>query len=206
MMKHVTMAALALATATAALAEYPEKPITVIVPFSAGGPTDKVARDLAEALRKPLGGTIGAGQYYLIALAGGATGAPLPAANINGDINMSATTGKVALVNDFDPLEGTCPLGDVNIVDFVGYGTGATCAETANAPAPSNTSAIFRKNGGTTDNDNNQDDFVAAAPNPRRDAPIVEIGPAVFRSDPRTGNQRDRRDVARSTRCRAWQH
>jgi tripartite-type tricarboxylate transporter receptor subunit TctC len=34
----------------------PGKTITLIVPFSAGGPTDKVARDLAEALRKPLGG------------------------------------------------------------------------------------------------------------------------------------------------------
>lgn len=32
------------------------KTITMIVPFAAGGPTDKVARDLAEALRKPLGG------------------------------------------------------------------------------------------------------------------------------------------------------
>jgi tripartite-type tricarboxylate transporter receptor subunit TctC len=32
------------------------KPITIYVPFAAGGPTDKVARDLAEALRKPLGG------------------------------------------------------------------------------------------------------------------------------------------------------
>lgn len=41
-----------------ALADYPEKPVTIIVPFAAGGPTDKVARDLAEALRKPLGGTI----------------------------------------------------------------------------------------------------------------------------------------------------
>ena len=32
------------------------KPITVVVPFAAGGPTDRVARDLAEAMRKPLGG------------------------------------------------------------------------------------------------------------------------------------------------------
>jgi tripartite-type tricarboxylate transporter receptor subunit TctC len=31
------------------------KPITIIVPFAAGGPTDRVARDLAEAMRKPLG-------------------------------------------------------------------------------------------------------------------------------------------------------
>lgn len=35
---------------------FPAKPITLIVPFAAGGPTDKVARDLAEALRKPLNG------------------------------------------------------------------------------------------------------------------------------------------------------
>ena len=48
-------AALAFAGAAPALAEYPEKPITLVVPFAAGGPTDKVARDLAEALRKPLG-------------------------------------------------------------------------------------------------------------------------------------------------------
>jgi len=48
------LASLTLAT-TAALA-YPDKPITIVVPFTAGGPTDKVARDFAEAMRKPLGG------------------------------------------------------------------------------------------------------------------------------------------------------
>jgi tripartite-type tricarboxylate transporter receptor subunit TctC len=46
------------AVAFGAQAAYPEKPITIIVPFTAGGPTDKVARDLAEALRKPLGQTV----------------------------------------------------------------------------------------------------------------------------------------------------
>lgn len=49
---------LACVAAFPALADYPDKPITLIVPFTAGGPTDKVGRDLAEALRKPLGGTI----------------------------------------------------------------------------------------------------------------------------------------------------
>ncbi len=33
-----------------------DKPITLVVPFTAGGPTDRLARDIAEALRKPLGG------------------------------------------------------------------------------------------------------------------------------------------------------
>jgi len=56
-MKKLLLAGLALAS-TAVFAEYPEKPVTIVVPFSAGGPTDKVARDLAEALRKPLNATI----------------------------------------------------------------------------------------------------------------------------------------------------
>ena len=57
-MKHLFTAVVLLGAAGAALAEYPEKPITVVVPFAAGGPTDKVARDLAEVLRKQLGQTI----------------------------------------------------------------------------------------------------------------------------------------------------
>nr|WP_315488440.1 tripartite tricarboxylate transporter substrate-binding protein [uncultured Rhodoferax sp.] len=45
------------ATAVFAYADtFPSKPITIVVPFTAGGPTDRVARDLAEALRKPMGG------------------------------------------------------------------------------------------------------------------------------------------------------
>ena len=49
--------ALAAASALVAFADtYPSKPISIVVPFSAGGPTDRVARDLAEAMRKPMGG------------------------------------------------------------------------------------------------------------------------------------------------------
>ena len=57
-MKHLFTAVVLLGAAGAALAEYPDKPITVVVPFAAGGPTDKVARDLADVLRKQLGQTI----------------------------------------------------------------------------------------------------------------------------------------------------
>lgn len=49
--------ALAAASALVASADtYPSKAISIVVPFSAGGPTDRVARDLAEAMRKPMGG------------------------------------------------------------------------------------------------------------------------------------------------------
>jgi len=57
-MNKLLLACLAALGTTAAWAEYPEKPITIVVPFAAGGPTDKVARDLAEALRKPLNATL----------------------------------------------------------------------------------------------------------------------------------------------------
>jgi tripartite-type tricarboxylate transporter receptor subunit TctC len=50
------LAMLASAALGAQAADFPkDKPITIVVPFAAGGPTDRVARDLAEAMRKPLG-------------------------------------------------------------------------------------------------------------------------------------------------------
>ncbi|HEY0837574.1 MAG TPA: tripartite tricarboxylate transporter substrate-binding protein, partial [Azospirillum sp.] len=50
----------AVATVGAHAADFPvkDKVISIVVPFAAGGPTDRVARDLAEALRKPLGATV----------------------------------------------------------------------------------------------------------------------------------------------------
>jgi tripartite-type tricarboxylate transporter receptor subunit TctC len=55
---RLSLTAAAAMLATGAFAQdFPGgKTVTIIVPFAAGGPTDKVARDLAEALRKPLGG------------------------------------------------------------------------------------------------------------------------------------------------------
>src|SRR3954453_18393559 len=58
LLKSLAAAALLATTVLGAHAQdFPgNKPITLVVPFAAGGPTDRVARDLAEAMRKPLGG------------------------------------------------------------------------------------------------------------------------------------------------------
>ncbi len=62
MKKLFSLSVLAIAALTggAQAADFPikDKPITIVVPFAAGGPTDRVARDLAESMRKPLGGVI----------------------------------------------------------------------------------------------------------------------------------------------------
>jgi len=134
--------------------------------------------------KTPLGGPIGPGEYYLVQLAGGATGSPLPAANTTGPINMSGTSGKIAIVDSFDALLGDCPTSNPHLLDLVGYGA-ATCGEGGTkAPALSASTADFRINGGATDTDRNFEDFVSLAANPRRTAPIVELGPFLVGSDP----------------------
>ncbi len=51
-----------------ALADYPERNISIVVPFAAGGPTDTVTRLIAEAMSKDLG------QQVLVENVGGAGG------------------------------------------------------------------------------------------------------------------------------------
>jgi tripartite-type tricarboxylate transporter receptor subunit TctC len=65
------LSVLALAASSAAAQSYPSRPVTIIVPFAAGGPTDIVARIVAEYYSKTLG------QQFIvenIAGAGGTTG------------------------------------------------------------------------------------------------------------------------------------
>jgi predicted extracellular nuclease len=90
---------------------------------------------------------------------------------------MSATAGKVALVNTPTALTGSgCPFS-ANVVDFVGYGATANCSETAPTATLSNTTAAIRAANGCTETDNNSTDFAAGAPTPRNTAaPLSSCG------------------------------
>lgn len=139
------------------------------------------------------------GHYYLIQEAsGGAVGVSLPTPDATGTTAMSATAGKVALVNSTTALSGSgCPFG-VTVVDFVGYGTTADCFEGAGrAPAPSNTNADVRAGGGCTDTDVNSTNFATGAPAPRNTASAANqcpgtIAPPAFDSPLKVGANADR--------------
>lgn len=68
-MRITALAGVVCLAAGAALAQgYPDKPITIVVPFSAGGPTDTVTRLVAEPMSKELG------QQVVVQNVGGAGG------------------------------------------------------------------------------------------------------------------------------------
>src|SRR4029434_11019412 len=102
---------------------------------------------------------------------------------------------------NYEGLVGNCPIFNPHVMDFVGYGTGADCREgnlpshNAPQPPPGNMMALFRLNGGVTDTDINHDDFVTGSPKPRRTAPIIELGPAVFTTDPPSNATNTPRDA-----------
>jgi predicted extracellular nuclease len=113
-----------------------------------------------------LSGSIAPGALYLVAEAAGAGGTqPLPTPQATGAINMSGTSGTVALVNGTTALtcqdSASCQAASV---DLVGYGTAAAINETAPTPNGSSTTSLQRN--GTTDTDDNSADFAAAAPTP----------------------------------------
>ena len=102
------------------------------------------------------------GHYFLIQEAsGGAVGAALPTPDATGSIAMSATAGKVALVNGTTALTlGGCPLS-ATIADFLGYGSTANCSETAPISVSgtnSNARSVIRTVS-CTDTNNNSADF-----------------------------------------------
>jgi len=58
LLKLMSGVALAIASLGASAQQYPTKPVSIVVPFAAGGPTDTVARAIGQAMEKSLGGTV----------------------------------------------------------------------------------------------------------------------------------------------------
>lgn len=122
-----------------------------------------------------LSGSIPAGGFFLVKLGnGGGTvaGVALPTADVTGSVNMSGSSGKLALVESTTGLAAVACPSDASIRDLVGFGTSATCNETANTVAPSNTQSVRRvvAGGSCGDTGNNLNDFILVAPTPRNTA------------------------------------
>ncbi len=132
-----------------------------------------------------LTGSIEAKGYFLIKEAAGTAGTTdLPTPNITGTLNLSATSGKVALVNNATALTGSCPAG-AQIIDFVGFGSNSTappsCFETSATLAPSNTTSVQRSPEGFVSN-NNGTDFIVTAPTPVGAVSVPDVTPPAIAS------------------------
>ncbi|HTM79425.1 MAG TPA: tripartite tricarboxylate transporter substrate-binding protein [Devosia sp.] len=106
--------------ATAAMAQnYPSQPVTIVVPFSAGGPTDTVTRLVAAAMSEDLGQQV---VVQNVAGAGGTLGAgQVAAANADGytlllhHIGMSTAPALYASL-PYDPIADFATIGLVTEV------------------------------------------------------------------------------------------
>ncbi len=134
---------------------------------------------------QPLGGSIAPHDYFLIELASGGTASTLlPPPRIISDINMSGSNGKLALVSNFLPLSGNCPIGNPALVDFIGYGS-ADCFEGGlAAPSLTNNGQSLVRAANADTNQNSVDFSRLTPPNPRGTGALVELPPQIGSFDP----------------------
>ena len=125
--------------------------------------------------------TVQPGHYFLVGLAGGSNGGPLPDPDAGGTINMSGSAGKVALADSTSGLgcnggSNPCsPAQEALILDLVGFGGANYYEGSGPAPGLSASLAAFRADGGCTDTDSNAADFGTATPAPRNGASIPNV-------------------------------
>jgi len=148
-MKPILAFAISAVLATGAYAQnFPSKPITFVVPFAAGGPTDLVARHLAEAMRKPLGGNANIVVENAAGAGGTIAGTKVARATPDGHtllvwhIGFAATTS-LYRKQQFDPLKDFEFLGMINDVPMTLLGS-----TKLNANTYRDFEAYIRANGG----------------------------------------------------------
>lgn len=115
----ILLAASALSIGAVTAQEYPTQPVTIVVPFSAGGPTDTVTRLVAAAMSEELGQQV---VVQNVGGAGGTLGAGQVAAAANDGytlllhhIGMSTAPALYASL-PFDPMTDFDPIGLVTEV------------------------------------------------------------------------------------------
>jgi len=148
-MKPILAFAMSAVLATGAYAQnFPSKPITFVVPFAAGGPTDLVARHLAEAMRKTLGGNPNIVVENAAGAGGTIAGTKVARATPDGHtllvwhIGFAATTS-LYRKQQFDPLKDFEFLGMINDVPMTLLGS-----TKLNANTYRDFEAYIRANGG----------------------------------------------------------
>jgi tripartite-type tricarboxylate transporter receptor subunit TctC len=173
--KLIAVAALAFgASVTNALAQsYPSRPVTMIVPFPAGGPSDTLARILVEALRGPLGqpvvienvsgagGSLGTGRVARSA----PDGYTLSLGHVQTHVMNAATQNlPFDVVADFEPVSlvadtpqwivaktAFAPKDLREMIAWLKANPGKGSAGSVGVGGPSDVAAIyFQKNTGTT--------------------------------------------------------
>ncbi|WP_332697910.1 tripartite tricarboxylate transporter substrate-binding protein [Bosea sp. (in: a-proteobacteria)] len=109
------IAAVALAIPAQAQTKYPERPVTMIVPFAAGGPTDIIARIVGENMSKTLGQQV---VVENVAGAGGTTGiaralssAPDGYTIAMGHLGTFSAAPATYPGLKYDPINGMQPIG-----------------------------------------------------------------------------------------------
>jgi predicted extracellular nuclease len=172
------------------------------VQYASATGTGNFGANTAQLTEIPPATTLQPGQYLLIHEQSGPVGAPPPSADVTdgSPINLSATAGKVALVNTATPLGCNGSAGQpcsaaalATIVDLVGYGGANFFEGAAAAPVISVTLADGRNESGCADTDQNGSDFTAAAPAPRNSAtalhvcPVTDAAPSIVSSSPSDG-------------------
>jgi len=169
MKRAVLAAALALGLVGVAQAQpYPSRPITIVVPFAAGGPTDALARTLGERMRVSLGQAI---LIENVTGAGGSLGvgravqaAPDGYTVSMGHLGTHVVNGaiyplKYDLLNDFEPVallaanpmmvvsKNDVPAKNLReLIDWLKANSGKVAAGTAGVGSASHFSGVYFQN------------------------------------------------------------
>jgi len=149
----------------AAAQVYPSHPITIVVPFAAGGPTDTVARIVSEPMRASLGqavmienitgaaGTIGTGRVARAASDGYTLAAGYWGTHV---LNGALYTLQYDVLRDFEPIallsfnpqlivaKSAMPANDLNeLIAWLKANPGKASRGTAGVGSPAHVSGVF---------------------------------------------------------------